>query len=63
MWRAILWPAAVVLLEAITFIVMVLLVQLAIRDHERKQVGKAQSEDVQTGEAREEAPLSVSRAA
>ena len=63
MWAGILWPAAVVLLEAITFVAMVLLIRLAIRDHEREQAVKAQSEDVQAGEATEEAPLTGSRAA
>jgi hypothetical protein len=63
MWAAILWPSAVVLLEAITFIAMVLLIRLAIRDHEREQAIKAQSEDMQTGEAPEEVPFTGSRAA
>ncbi len=61
MWAAILWPSVVVLLEAITFIAMLLLVRLANRDQE--QAIKAQSEDVQTGEAPEEVPFNGSRAA
>ena len=63
MWAGILWPSVVVLLEAITFIAMLLLVRLAIRDHEREQAIKAQSEDVQTREAPEEVPFTGSRAA
>lgn len=63
MWAGIFWPAAVVLLETITFIAMVLLVRLAIRDHERELAVEAQSEGVQTSEAVEETPLTGSRAA
>lgn len=63
MLTGILWPAAVVLLEAITFIAVVLLVRLAIRDDKREQTENAQVITAQDDTVPEGTPLGGSRAA
>lgn len=43
MWESVLWLAVIGLFQIVTFIVMVLLVRLAIRDRKRELAAKASS--------------------
>jgi hypothetical protein len=63
MWESVLWLAVIGLFEIVTFIVMVLLVRLAIRDRKRELAAKASSDATPAAPTPEEPQLVGSHSA